>query len=106
MIEKIEKLDCLLGLQILDLSSNLISKIEGLDQLHQLQSLNLNDNRIEAIPAGTGKKLKCLQILGIARNQLSSVCFHLLKRSYGSVRNTFLETWGHQARTQQKIPRF
>ena len=72
-----ERLEKLVNLQILDLSDNLLKKIEGIENLQQLTVLNVEDNLIENIPAFLGKKLKCLRVLKIARNQLTSVCIEM-----------------------------
>lgn len=73
-IEKMEKLEKLTNLQILDLSDNSLKRIEGIESLNQLAVLNVEDNLVESIPAFVGKKLKSLRTFKIARNQLVSVC--------------------------------
>ena len=73
MIEKIEKLDHLTPLRELHLANNRISKIEGVDCLVHLTVLNLNGNLIETLPAPVFKKLRELQAFYIANNRLASV---------------------------------
>lgn len=73
MIEKIEKLDHLTPLRELHLANNCISKIEGVDCLVHLTVLNLNGNLIETLPAPVFKKLRELQAFHIANNRLASV---------------------------------
>lgn len=73
MIEKIEKLDHMTQLRELHLANNCIPKIEGLDCLVHLTVLNLNGNLIETLPASVFKKLKELQAFHIAHNRIGSV---------------------------------
>lgn len=46
MIKKIEGLDTLVNLRVLNLQDNFIAKIEGLSQLEKLDTLYLKNNRI------------------------------------------------------------
>ncbi|KAF4019646.1 hypothetical protein G4228_011171 [Cervus hanglu yarkandensis] len=73
LIGKIEKVDKLLKLRELNLSYNKICKIEGIENMHNLQKLNLAGNEIEHIPVWLGKKLKCLQVLNLKANKISSL---------------------------------
>ncbi|KAB0400943.1 hypothetical protein E2I00_015428, partial [Balaenoptera physalus] len=73
LIGKIEKVDKLLKLRELNLSYNKICKIEGIENMHNLQKLNLAGNEIEHIPVWLGKKLKCLQVLNLKGNKISSL---------------------------------
>lgn len=52
---------------------NCITKIEGLENLTNLQLLNLSGNLIEHIPIWIGKRLKSLRAFHIGRNKLESV---------------------------------
>ncbi|XP_029466666.1 centriolin isoform X2 [Rhinatrema bivittatum] len=73
LIEKIEKLDKQLKLRELNLSYNKISKIEGIEHMQNLHKLNLAGNEIEHIPAWLGKKLRCLSVLNLRQNNISSL---------------------------------
>ncbi|XP_070374951.1 centriolin isoform X4 [Equus asinus] len=73
VIEKIEKVDKLLKLRELNLSYNKICKIEGIENMYNLQKLNLAGNEIEHIPVWLGKKLKCLRVLNLKGNRISSL---------------------------------
>ncbi|XP_059956567.1 centriolin isoform X4 [Mesoplodon densirostris] len=73
LIGKIEKVDKLVKLRELNLSYNRICKIEGIENMHNLQKLNLAGNEIEHIPVWLGKKLKCLRVLNLKGNKISSL---------------------------------
>jgi len=48
-------------------------KIEGLETLVNLQVLNLEDNMIERVPLWLVKKLRCLRTVRLANNNITSV---------------------------------
>lgn len=65
-------------LKELDLSNNCIVKIEGLENLTNLQILNMSGNLIEHIPIWMGKRLKSLRAFHVGRNRLESVSESLI----------------------------
>jgi len=73
MIEKIENLEKLAGLREINLSYNNINKLDGLECLVSLQVLDLTGNCLEHLPQWIGKKLKCLRNLKLAKNEIQSV---------------------------------
>lgn len=52
-------------------------KIEGLEQMANLQILNLANNSIEHVPLWLGKKLRSLQKLNLQKNKIFSVSLSL-----------------------------
>ena len=71
-IEKIEGLDTLTNLKILNIAENkLIKKIEGLDNLTNLKVIVLDDNQIKKIE-GLGK-LSNLERLCLEKNQINAI---------------------------------
>lgn len=60
-------------------------KIEGLEQMVNLQILNLANNSIEQVPLWVGKKLRSLQKLNLQKNKIFSVSLTLFCRSCLSV---------------------
>lgn len=67
-ILKIENLESLEKLEILELANNKIQKIQGLDSLHNLEELDLAYNQIEVIEGLEG--LSNLKMLNLRDNQI------------------------------------
>jgi Leucine-rich repeat (LRR) protein len=70
-ISKIENLEGLESLKVLDLTSNEIFKIEGLEDLDNLEELGLQLNEIERIENLEG--LGSLRVLDLAANKISEI---------------------------------
>lgn len=85
MIEKMERLDKCLKLRELNLSYNLLTKIEGLENLMYLQVLNLTGNKIQHIPVWLAKRLRALRTLHLGKNNLQSVSLLCLLSSQDKV---------------------
>ena len=76
---RIENLDKLTGLEMLELGDNKIRKVENLDTLANLTELYLGKNKISKIE--NLEKLKKLKILSIQANRFNKDVF-LINRSF------------------------
>ena len=88
LIQKIENLYALTGLQILNLSCNRIKRIENLQPVSKtLVELDLSGNLIQRIPVSIGHLVK-LRVLNISNNSLDTVSRKL--NSIGDIEHLYL----------------
>ena len=76
MIHKIENLESLTELRVLELANNKIQKIEGLDLLKNLECLDLSYNKIEVIEGL--EELANLKILNLTNNKIQHLDFKVI----------------------------
>ena len=76
MIHKIENLESLTELRVLELANNEIQKIEGLDLLKNLECLDLSYNKIEVIEGL--EELANLKILNLTNNKIQHLDFKVI----------------------------
>lgn len=72
-MRKIEGLDTLKKIEVLDLHGNQITHVNGLSCLNELKVLNLAGNQIRFIGVGDFQGLTALQELNLRRNRLKKL---------------------------------